>query len=91
MYSTEWIMGRIILKILTKKPLYIKTGFDQFIFSIKEKKSFFKRILFYLLTQLGLMNSNLYTVASKHDVSFINKYYYFLIVKSSSSGRTGWK
>ena len=23
------------------------------------------------------MNSNLYTVASKHDVSFINKYYYF--------------
>ena len=67
----------IILKILTKKPLYIKTGFDQFIFSIKEKKSFLKRILFYLLTQLGLMNSNLYTVASKHDVSFINKYYYF--------------
>ena len=67
----------IILKILTKKPLYIKTGFDQFIFSIKEKKSFLKRILFYLLTQLGLMNSNLYTVASKHDVSFINQYYYF--------------
>lgn len=67
----------IILKFLINKPLYIKTGFDQFIFSIYERKSLLKKCLFYLLTQVSLMSSNLYTVASKHDLSFIKKNYYF--------------
>lgn len=79
----------ILLKLLTKKPLYIKTGFDQVIFSIKEKKSFIKRCMFYFLTQIGLMSSDLYTVASKHDRTFIEKNYY-LFDNSKLRLRPNW-
>lgn len=79
----------IILKLITNKPLLIKTGFDQFIFSIKEKKSLAKRVLFYLITQIALITSNLYSVASKMDIEFINKYY-FLLNKSNLIQRPNW-
>ena len=71
----SWIA--ILLKLITKKPLLIRTGYDAFIFSIKDKKSLFKKILYYLLTQVSLIFSDLYTVTSKDDFEFIKKKYFF--------------
>ena len=71
----SWIA--ILLKLITKKPLLIRTGYDAFIFSIKDKKSLLKKILYYLLTQVSLIFSDLYTVTSKDDFEFIKKKYFF--------------
>ena len=68
----------ILLKLITGKPLFIKTGFDAYIFSKNENKSIIKKALFYLLTQAGLLFSDLYSVASKYDYDFINKKYFFV-------------
>ena len=78
----------ILLKLVTNKPLFIRTGYDAFLFSVKEKKSFIKRILFYLLTQLSLLVSNFYTVSSTDDYKFIIKNYIFK--KSKLHVRHNW-
>ena len=46
----SWIA--ILIKLIIKKPLLIRTGYDAFIFSIRDKKSIFKKVLYYLLTQM---------------------------------------
>ncbi len=60
-----------------KKPLIIRTGYDLFTFSIKDKKNILKRIAYYFLTLISLNYSNLFTVTSKSDFKFIKKYYFF--------------
>ena len=65
----------VIFKLLLRKPLYVKTGYDAYIFSKKEKKTKIKILLFYLLTQFVLVFTNMYTVASIHDLNFIEKKY----------------
>ena len=82
----SWIA--ILLNLITKKPLLIRTGYDAFIFSIKDKKSFFKKVLYYLLTQISLIFSDLYTVTSKDDYEFIKKKYLFN--KSKIKVRPNW-
>ncbi len=82
----SWVA--ILLKLISRKPLFIRTGYDALLFSIKEKKSLTKRILFYLLTQISLIFSNLYTVSSLDDYKFISKYYIFN--KSKLKIRQNW-
>lgn len=82
----SWIP--IILKIITGKKLIIRTGYDVFLFSIKEKKSYYKRLLFYLLTQLSISFSNIYTVTSISDKKFLENY--FLVRKNTIQVRTNW-
>ena len=82
----SWIA--ILLKLIIKKPLLIRTGYDAFIFSIKDKKSVLKRFLFYVLTQISLIFSDLYTVTSKDDFQFIVKNYLFN--KSKIKIRPNW-
>lgn len=53
-------------------PLLIRTGYDMYEFSINEKKSFYKRILYKYLTLFGLAYSDMYTVTSKCDRDFLN-------------------
>ena len=67
----------ILLKINSRKPLYTRTGYDMFLFSLKERKSFIKIISYYFLTQATLLYSNLYSVTSNQDLIFINKYFIF--------------
>ena len=60
---------------------------DVFLFSIKEKKAYFKRFLFYLLTQLSLSFSNIYTVTSINDKKFdgskfVSKYKNLIVFRS---------
>lgn len=78
----------ILIKILIRKPLFIRTGYDALIFSIKNNKSLIKRTLFYILTQISLMTSDLYTVSSKDDYKFLNKNYLFK--KSKLKIRYNW-
>jgi glycosyltransferase involved in cell wall biosynthesis len=65
----SWIA--IILKIILKKPLFIRTGYDMYQFSIKEGKNRFIRFLYKFLTSVSLKYSDLYTVSSKCDIEFL--------------------
>ncbi len=67
----SWVA--IILKLISKKKLLIRTGYDMYKFSIDEKKNIFKRALYYNLTSLSLRLSDLYTVTSNSDLKFLNE------------------
>lgn len=66
----SWVS--ILYKKLINKPLIIRTGYDMYKFSIHENKSLFKQFLYKHLTRLSLKNSNLYTVTTNQDESFLN-------------------
>lgn len=70
-----WIS--LFLKILLKKPLIIRTGYDALSFKVFEKKKFFIKTFYYIITFLGLKLSDLYTVTSNSDIKFLKKYFRF--------------
>ena len=45
----------VILKIILRKPLYVRTGYDMHQFSIQEKKKFYKKTMYKLLTKITLI------------------------------------
>ena len=51
-----WIA--IALKLISFKPLFIRTGYDIYKFSVNERKPIYKRYFYYLLTQVGLIFCN---------------------------------
>ena len=57
----------VIAKIIYKKKLLIRTGYDLYYFSIKENKPLMKRYFFYLLTKLALYFSDYYVVSTSID------------------------
>lgn len=59
----------IILKTILRKPLYVRTGYDMHQFSIQEKKKFYKKTMYKLLTKITLLFSDLYTVSSNSDLN----------------------
>lgn len=65
----SWVA--ILLKIILKKPLLIRTGYDMYSFSIYEKKGLHIRFLYRLLTRVTFRFSDIYTVTSKSDESFL--------------------
>ena len=65
----SWVA--IILKLITKSKLYMRTGYDMYLFSIKNKKGFFKRILYFILTQKTIFFSDIYSVTSSSDLIFL--------------------
>ena len=67
----SWIP--LLAKLLTNKPVYIRTGYDMYEFSIKENKKRIIIFLYKLLTRITLKYANIYSVASKSDESFLNK------------------
>jgi glycosyltransferase involved in cell wall biosynthesis len=69
----SWIS--ILFKLLSSKPIIIRTGYDMLTFAIKSKANIFKICLYYLLTTFSLLFANLYTVTSTTDKKFINKYF----------------
>jgi len=70
-----WIS--ILLKILLRKPLIIRTGYDALSFKVFEKKNFLIKSFYHVITFLGLQFSNLYTVTSNSDLKFLKKYFRF--------------
>lgn len=69
----SWIS--IIFKIISKRPLFVRTGYDMFLFSKKENKSIFKVLLYYLLTQVTIFFSDLYTISNETDLLEMKKYF----------------
>lgn len=61
----------ICLKILLRKPILIRTGYDMYTFSKYDHKSWFKRQLYYYLTYFSLAVCDIYTVTSKVDLDFL--------------------
>lgn len=69
----SWIP--ILLKIVYKKKLIIRTGYDMLSFAKFENKSKLKILLYEILTFITLFFSDTYTVTSKEDYIFLsNKY-----------------
>jgi glycosyltransferase involved in cell wall biosynthesis len=60
-----------ICKLFYKIPIYTRTGYDTYNFSIKQKNSVGIKSFFKLLTFLALRFSNIYTVTSKEDFLFL--------------------
>ena len=88
----------IYSKIKFKKPLFIRTGYDLYLFSKKDKKRKSKSVFYYVLTFLSLNFSDIYTVSSTSDLEFIKKKYIFnksklmlrrnwVVTKSDESGK----
>jgi glycosyltransferase involved in cell wall biosynthesis len=67
----SWISYQF--KKYIKTPLIIRTGYDMYEFSINEKKSISKIKFYRFLTKLSLNFSDLYTVTSKCDKTFLIK------------------
>ena len=65
----SWVA--ITFKFLLKKPLFIRTGYDMYAFSIKENKSQFIKFLYKWLTKISISCSDLYSVSSASDLNFI--------------------
>lgn len=63
----------IILKLITKKPLITRTGYDVLTFAKYENKSFIKILFYKALTYISLRKSDLYTVTSKVDKNYLEK------------------
>ena len=62
-----------LIKILWRKPLYIRTGYDMYTFAVKENKSFFIKLLYKFLTIFSIKFANIYTVTSLSDKSLFPK------------------
>ena len=67
----SWIS--IISKFVTNIPLYTRTGYDMYEFSIKENKSPLKQKFYKFLTSFTLKNSDIYSVTSQCDYQFLNE------------------
>lgn len=67
----SWIA--LILKFISGKPLYLRTGYDVFLFSKHEGKNYLKKFVYYFLTFLSLKFSNIYSVTSNSDKIFLEK------------------
>ena len=67
----SWVA--IILKLISRKKLFIRTGYDMYEFSIKENKSKSIIFLYKLLTFISLKFADLYSVSSLCDMNFLNR------------------
>ena len=65
----SWVA--IVLKLITNKPLYLRTGYDMYSFALKEQKTKIKQIFYYFLTKLSIYASDTYSVSSKTDFNFL--------------------
>lgn len=70
----SWVS--IIFKLISNSKLYTRTGYDMFLFSIKEKKAFYKKFLYLILTQVTILLSDYYSVTSTSDSSFLKKRFF---------------
>ena len=67
----SWVS--IITKIIFRKPLFIRTGYNMYDFAILENKSSLKIILYKLLTIISLFFSDTYSVSSQTELENLNK------------------
>ena len=63
----------LIIKLLNKKPLYIRTGYDTYQFSLKENKPFLLILFYKFMTYCSLKYSDVYSVTSNSDIKFLEQ------------------
>ena len=63
----------VLFKFLTKKPLFVRTGYDVFEFAKKNKRNLLRLFLIYLYQQITILFSDLYTVSSNADLKNTKK------------------
>lgn len=61
----------IFMKIFLKYPLYLRTGYNLFAFSVKNKKKFLVKVFHYCLTQICLFIADVYSVTSNVDRNYL--------------------
>jgi len=64
----EGIFLSAILKRLSKKKLFLKTGYDMYLFSKYQKKSIYKKFYYLLQTLIGFISANFYSYSSKYEI-----------------------
>ena len=69
----SWVA--LALKFKHKLPLYTRTGYNLFEFSVRDKKNIFVKYFYYILTQASLLFSDQYSVSSHSDKNYLNKYF----------------
>ena len=90
-FKTNQLLGSwipIIAKLFYRKKLIVRTGYDLFEFTLKNKKGVLKKILYYFLTQFAILISDLYTVSSKSDEKLIIKRFFF--ARNKIKVRNNW-
>ena len=63
----------LCMKIFLKYPLYLRTGYNLFDFSVKNKKSFPVKVFHYCLTQMSLFIADIYSVTSSVDRNYLKR------------------
>lgn len=81
----SWIS--ILIKLIYKKPLFIRTGYDMYKFSLNDNKSFFIKSLYKFLTKFSIHFADLYSVSSRDDITFLVNH---LNVKKDIQLRQNW-
>lgn len=66
----SWVS--LILKLVSKKPLFLRTGYDMYLFSSLENKNIITMLLYKFLTKITLYFSDIYSVSSNRDFKFIS-------------------
>lgn len=69
----SWVA--IIFKLLTRKKVFIRTGYDMYLFSIQENKKWYIKYLYKLLTKFSITFCDKYSVTSKSDFEYLKKNY----------------
>jgi len=72
-HQLQGVWVTLLIKMLYKIPLIVRTGYDVYSFSKLEQKSKVKIYVYKLLTHLSLKFSNLYTVTSISDYEMLVK------------------
>ena len=67
----SWVT--IFLKLLTRKPLFVRTGYNIYEFAILDKKTRAKIYLYKILTKFTLNSAEIFSVTSNQDLQFIKK------------------
>jgi glycosyltransferase involved in cell wall biosynthesis len=75
----SWVA--ILAKYIVKKPLFVRTGYDMYEFSILSKDSIFRKGFLWLLTKITLSFSDLFTVTSMADKDFLKEKFNFNLEK----------
>jgi glycosyltransferase involved in cell wall biosynthesis len=65
----SWVA--ILIKLILRKPLLIRTGYDAYLFSVNNNDPKPKSLFYKYLTRISLYFSDLYTVTSNCDYKFL--------------------
>ena len=75
----SWVA--ILAKYIVKKPLFVRTGYDMYEFSILNENSILRKSFLWLLTKITLSVSDVYTVTSMADKNFLKENFKFNLEK----------